>query len=145
MRIFLTAYYNVPVLTHGCRSMLLEINQWKQLHPFSFRTQHQFISVLLTTKFECRVTQGDGKDTLTTANQFFTTLMAYIFAHNLAQPCFFPFKSSPRLFCTFTKGLVKPGQRQILTACFYHLPGILITRTCIQGLPEIVERSSLLL
>ena len=141
----LTAHQDVPVLQHLFRSVLLEVDQLKQLDLVALRGEDQLMLFAVEAHLERDLIKDQIQGFLHLGHEFGTAGVIFVLIHHLAQFCFHFRKGFPPVLCPLPEALPELRQRNTLLAPFDKLFGVIVTRADFQCLFKISQSPALLI
>ena len=112
----LTAHQDVPVLQHLLGSVLLEVDQLKQLDLVTLRSEDQLVLLAVEAHLEGNLVKNQIQGFLHLGHDLRTAGVIFVLVHHLAQLCFHLGKGFPPVLCPFPEALPELRQRNTLFA-----------------------------
>ena len=95
----------VPVLQHLFRSVLLEVDQLKQLDLITLRGEDQLMLFAIEAQLEGNFIKNQIQGVLHLGHEFCAAGMIFVLIHHLAQFCFHLGKGFPPVLCPLPEAL----------------------------------------
>ena len=133
------------MLQHLFRSVLLEVDQLKQLDLVTLRSEDQLVLLAVEAHFEGDFIKNQIQGFLHLGHEFCAAGVVFVLVHHLAQLCFHLGKGFPPVLCPLPEALPELRQRNTLFAPVDKLFGVLVTRSSFQCLFKISQSPALLI
>ena len=104
------------MLQHLFRSVLLEVDQLKQLDLVTLRSEDQLVLLAVEAHFKGDFIKDQIQGFLHLVHEFRTAGVIFGLVHHLAQLCFHLGKGFPPVLCPFPEALPELRQRNTLFA-----------------------------
>ena len=133
------------MLQHLFRSVLLEVDQLKQLDLVALRGEDQLILLAVEAHLKRDFIKNKIQGFLHLGHEFCAAGVIFVLIHHLAQFCFHLGKGFPPVLCPLPEALPELRQRNTLLAPVDKLFGVIVTRADFQCLFKISQSPALLI